>query len=186
MEPGGREPAPGALALVQQFINTRDIEAATDALDSPERLARWLAANALMPADVPADDDGVGRARALRESLRALIETNHAPQPTADAVAGFNKQAGCLMLLLQADVSGRLTLAPATGGVDGALARLIAIVAEAVFDHTWERLKVCPADTCRWVFYDHSKNRSGAWCSMAICGNRAKVRAYQRRRRAPV
>jgi len=56
-------------------------------------------------------------------------------------------------------------------------------VATAIADGSWARLKVCRSDSCRWAFYDASKNRSGAWCTMAVCGNRNKVRAYQRRRR---
>jgi predicted RNA-binding Zn ribbon-like protein len=42
-------------------------------------------------------------------------------------------------------------------------------------------MRVCPNPDCRWMFYDHSKNRSGRWCQMAECGNRAKVRAYRER-----
>jgi predicted RNA-binding Zn ribbon-like protein len=62
------------------------------------------------------------------------------------------------------------------------VAPIVAIVYEAMVDGTWERLKVCPADDCQWAFYDESKNRSGTWCDMAVCGNRAKVRAYRERR----
>ena len=47
---------------------------------------------------------------------------------------------------------------------------------------TWERLKVCRNDECQWAFYDHSRNHSGAWCTMAICGNRMKGRAFRTRR----
>jgi predicted RNA-binding Zn ribbon-like protein len=79
------------------------------------------------------------------------------------------------------DDSGVATLEPAAAGVDGALGRLLAIVAAAQADGSWERLKACPWDTCRWAFYDHSKNRSGRWCSMEVCGNRAKVAAYRKR-----
>ena len=45
-------------------------------------------------------------------------------------------------------------------------------------------LKLCADETCRSVFYDRSKNRSGRWCSMSTCGNRAKVRAWRERQRA--
>jgi predicted RNA-binding Zn ribbon-like protein len=48
---------------------------------------------------------------------------------------------------------------------------------------TWERLKVCPAHDCLWAFYDSSRNRSGHWCSMKVCGNRAKARSYRERHR---
>ena len=45
----------------------------------------------------------------------------------------------------------------------------------------WERLKTCANGRCGWAFYDRSKNRSGRWCSMDVCGNRAKTRAYRSR-----
>jgi predicted RNA-binding Zn ribbon-like protein len=56
-------------------------------------------------------------------------------------------------------------------------------VAEAVRDDSWQRAKACRAADCHWAFYDRSRNRSGVWCEMAVCGNRTKVRAY--RDRAP-
>ncbi|HEX9031302.1 MAG TPA: CGNR zinc finger domain-containing protein [Streptosporangiaceae bacterium] len=35
--------------------------------------------------------------------------------------------------------------------------------------------------SCHWAFYDRSPTSSGCWCSMAVCGSRAKSRAYRRR-----
>jgi predicted RNA-binding Zn ribbon-like protein len=67
-------------------------------------------------------------------------------------------------------------------GIDGALGRVVAIVFRSMADGTWERLKACREGDCEWAFYDWSKNRSGAWCDMAVCGNRAKARAYRERR----
>ena len=78
-------------------------------------------------------------------------------------------------------LDGSVTIEPCRPGVDGALGRLLGIVAEAQKEGTWSRLKACPWDTCRWAFYDHSRNRSGVWCNMAVCGNRAKVRSYRER-----
>jgi predicted RNA-binding Zn ribbon-like protein len=80
-------------------------------------------------------------------------------------------------------IGRRPRLEPERGdGLQAALGRLLAIVYESELDGTWQRLKVCRSDTCRWAFYDSSRNRSGAWCSMAICGNRMKGRAFRRRR----
>lgn len=53
-----------------------------------------------------------------------------------------------------------------------------------VLNDTWPRLKACREDTCRWAFYDHSKNRSGHWCSMEVCGARHKARQYRARHKA--
>jgi predicted RNA-binding Zn ribbon-like protein len=75
-------------------------------------------------------------------------------------------------------------LVPDAAGVDGAIARLMSVVAGAVAEGTWERLKACPRHDCFWAFYDHSKNRSGKWCSMESCGNVEKAKAYRQRHKA--
>ena len=76
------------------------------------------------------------------------------------------------------------TLEPDIAGVDGTLARLVGIVFTTMTDGTWGRLKACRNDRCQKAFYDTSKNRSGAWCSMAGCGSRLKASAYRHRRAA--
>jgi predicted RNA-binding Zn ribbon-like protein len=79
------------------------------------------------------------------------------------------------------DPAGGWHLDPGADGVDGAMARLAAVVVDAMGDGTWSRLKPCRNHGCRWLFYDHSTNRSGTWCTMSVCGNRRKARAYRRR-----
>ena len=51
-------------------------------------------------------------------------------------------------------------------------------------DGTWARFKECGGEDCRSVFWDRSKNRSGRWCTMKDCGNRAMVRASRERERS--
>ena len=75
---------------------------------------------------------------------------------------------------------GTLKAVPGHGPAAG-LAWLMLIAAEAATSGTWDRLKVCSADDCRWAFYDRSPTRSGCWCSMAVCGSRSKSRAFRRR-----
>ena len=75
---------------------------------------------------------------------------------------------------------------PEATGIDAALGRIVGAIHTAIAEGTWHRLKACERDVCRWAFYDHSKNRSGHWCSMAVCGNRMKARRhYERTRPAP-
>jgi predicted RNA-binding Zn ribbon-like protein len=76
---------------------------------------------------------------------------------------------------------GQPELVPDAVGVDGAIARLMSIVASARVDGSWERLKACPRHNCMWAFYDRSKNRSGRWCTMEVCGNVEKARSYRER-----
>ena len=68
------------------------------------------------------------------------------------------------------------------GGIEAALGRILNAVFTAMADGSWLRLKACRRHSCRYVFYDGSKNHSGTWCSMAVCGNRAKAESYRRRR----
>lgn len=60
----------------------------------------------------------------------------------------------------------------------------IAEAAESLLEHgLLERLHVCGGEACEWMFVDHSKNGRRRWCSMATCGNAAKVRKYRKRRK---
>ena len=51
-----------------------------------------------------------------------------------------------------------------------------------MIDGGFSRLKICPGEDCGWAFYDHSKNHSAHWCSMKVCGDREKSRAYYQRK----
>ena len=64
------------------------------------------------------------------------------------------------------------------------IGRILAAAFLAQLDGTWNRFRECSDPSCRSVFWDRSKNRSGRWCSMSSCGNRAKVRAYRERHAA--
>ncbi len=57
---------------------------------------------------------------------------------------------------------------------------IVSYAAVAMLDGTWSRLKAC--SECRWAFYDRSRNSTGNWCSMAVCGGRVKQRAHYARR----
>ena len=117
----------------------------------------------------------------LREALRALLLANAGEPLDPDAIERLNDSAERVRLLVRFEEDGGSALAPEAGGVDGALGAILAIVYRSMADETWSRLKACRADDCQWAFYDKSKNRSAHWCSMAVCGNRAKARTYRHR-----
>jgi predicted RNA-binding Zn ribbon-like protein len=178
----GRPTAPGALPLVQAFVNTNDLEGGRDQLGTPADLHAWLLQRGLIaPAERVAEED-LRKALAVREGLRALGETNNGLAPDANRIATLNGIASTLPLVVGFDTAGKGDLTPVAAGASGALARLMAIVLEAMQTGAWERVKACRRDACRWLFYDGSKNRSGSWCTMAVCGNKEKARAYRRRR----
>ena len=181
-EPGNRAPAPGPLRLVQRFVNTADLEDGPDLLADAEGLRDWLVtAELLQPraAVTPRDHD---RALDLREALRDLAAAN-AGLPNDGRAAGVVNTAAHRARLAPVFDGAHSRLEPAASGVDAALGQIVAAFHAAVAEGTWPRLKACERDVCRWAFYDHSKNRSGHWCSMEGCGSREKNRRAYRRRR---
>jgi predicted RNA-binding Zn ribbon-like protein len=178
--------APGRLELVRRFVNTRDIEANQDDLATTIGLKAWLRGAGLLDPDTELPVSAADRTHAVevREALRTLLLANHDDLPVpARAVRTLNGalRRGGLSLRFSAAATTRWTTEPARGGVDGAIGRLLGVVVEAMADGTWPRLKVCVNDDCRWAFYDRSRARSGKWCSMGVCGNRAKQRAWRGR-----
>jgi predicted RNA-binding Zn ribbon-like protein len=181
-EPGDRAPAPEPIRLVQQFINTDDLEGA-ELLTDGAALRDWLAAAGLGSPRVSAA--GFAQAIELRAALRELTAANAGLPSDAGATAVVNaagERAGLRPLL---NGPAAAVLEPAATGLDAALGRIVAAVHAGIADGTWARLKACERESCRWAFYDHSRNHSGHWCSMAVCGSREKNRrAYRRRQQA--
>lgn len=185
-EPEQRAPAPAPLATVQAFVNTNDIEADRDRLRSPAALRDWLVEHELLEAGGDVSDSDLRRALDLREAIRALAAGhNRLPADPGPAVAVLNLQAERARLAPEVDAGEGVRIVPRAGGVDGALGHLLAAVYASMSDGGWDRLKACERHSCRWVFYDRSKNRSGTWCDPADCGTRERSRrAYRRRRDA--
>ncbi len=176
-----RLPAPGRLGVVQELINTLDIEAGEDELATPDAATSWLRERRLLQPGERVGDDGLRALVEVREALRELASVNGgAPLPAATvATLRRHSEASPVQIRIDGDSSA---LVPARRGIRGAIARLLGLVHDAQHDGSWSRLKVCRDDSCRWAFYDSSRNRSSTWCSMAVCGNRAKARAFRRRR----
>lgn len=172
--------APGRLELVRAFVNTVDVDRNDEALTSPAALERWLAEQGLAVGQ-PLDEQDLTRAIGFREALRGLLLAGGSEPLDAATVEALRTAAGRSLLVIEIDTDGRAALAPAGAGIDDLIARLLAAVAEAQAEGTWERIKACPADNCGWAFYDNSRNRSRIWCSMETCGNRAKTRTYRAR-----
>lgn len=170
--------------LLQDFVNTLDVDSGTDGLPAPEALAGWLAGRGLVPPGTPAAPADLSTAITLREGLRDAMAAHHGPQEAGfpgeleDALAALP-----LRVVLTGPQPALVPLDPPATAAAG-LARLAAAIMDAAAAGTWPRLKVCQEGTCRWAFLDTSKNRSRSWCSMRTCGNRTKTRAYRARNRA--
>ncbi|AUS79046.1 hypothetical protein C1701_12540 [Actinoalloteichus sp. AHMU CJ021] len=160
--PSVTSPHDAEIELLIVFMNTADAERGTDLLDSGSAWERWVAERGLgEPGDAQA-------ARRVRDALRAAAgapgtERVEPPRPWPVAVTLLDG----VPALTSEDAIGTLLITATRLAVLG----------------TWDRVKICPADTCLWAFYDRSRNRSRSWCSMRVCGNRAKSRNWRHRAR---
>ena len=179
-EPAPRTPAPGSLALVEDFINSTEMPDGDDELATPDQAANWLRSRGTEAAML--SDRELRRLTATREALRDLLEAHTGENVDPGVAVRLQKLLGGAALRPMLSAHG-VSLVADSKGVEGFLGRLAAASIEATLTGTWERLKVCRSDTCRWAFYDHSKNGRGAWCSMRVCGTREKARAYRARQR---
>jgi predicted RNA-binding Zn ribbon-like protein len=181
-EPGGRRPAPSPVRIVQEFLNSSDALTGRETLNTPEDLERWMRRHALGPGPAPLRRRDLLRAVRLREALRN-VAAGHNGRATSDRdIQYLSREAAAARWHITFDANGRPEAAPAGSGVPGLLAALLGAAVRSAEEGTWSRLKACPA--CGWVFFDHSRNRRGQWCTMAICGSRAKMRAYRSRQRS--
>lgn len=178
---------PVALALVESFLNSLDVESGADDLGSLTSYTRWLRQHGQPSTGVTGPD--LELARQLRYALRAAAHahhdgpgTAHAPDGSGAVDLGAATVTGQIRLRATLDSEG-VGLASAEAGGRAVLGTVLAAVVLAARDGTWQRLKICREDTCQWVFYDQSKNTSKQWCSMRVCGNRNKTRAYRSRQR---
>jgi predicted RNA-binding Zn ribbon-like protein len=153
--------------LVQQFVNSVDPENEIEWLDET-----WFAAHGL-----PGAED-LATAREAREALRTLLLANNGEPLEPNALETLNRISAGIGLAVRFDDAARPALAPLW---QRPLAQILTAVYAAMADGSWQRLKACR--NCTWAFYDYSKNRSATWCSMRLCGNRLKTRAYRSRQR---
>ena len=176
------KPAPGGLALMQRFVNTRNYLSGGDLLADAEQATAWLTGHGLLGASERIGERERERLVEFREALRSLLSVNNGI-PGADAQA-LNKFLATVDFRVQSGSDGRLGLesAPDGGQVERVVGRLIAEAVRAEAEGRWGRLKACSNEECRWAFYDASKNRSGRWCTMQVCGVRQKMRAYRERK----
>jgi predicted RNA-binding Zn ribbon-like protein len=144
-------------SLVVDFLNTLNVDEGTDVLRQATAWRQWAADRRLAP-------DTLQDARAARAALRAAVGDPHAEATPLTVPVRIELTAGAPALA-----------APGAVGAVLAAATRLAVLGE------WDRVKICPADDCRWAFFDQSRNRSRNWCSMRVCGNREKARAWRER-----
>ena len=178
---------PQELELISSFVNTlhRSVDPGTpdvEQLASPEALGSWMGEHGIAGGeDLGAQD--LESVIEFREALRMLLWANNGAQLDPDALRALRGAAEEGLIRVEFDSAGQATARPARKGAGALFARLLAAIADSQAAGSWQRIKACAAEDCQWAFYDHSRNRSRAWCTMEVCGNRAKTRAYRARRK---
>jgi predicted RNA-binding Zn ribbon-like protein len=181
------KPAPLPLLLVQSFVNTWETGSGADLLGDPVSAARWLVDAGLAEVGVAGDkasldDADLAMAREVRESIRALLVHNGGgPAPGPTELRPLHDLGRASRFDMTITGGGRADLEP-VAGPPLKLAKLLVIIRDSQHDGTWARLKACHNCECRWAFYDRSHAGRGAWCDMAVCGNRLKNRALRSRK----
>jgi predicted RNA-binding Zn ribbon-like protein len=171
------------------FLNTVDVEEGTDALAHPESLGNWLVQQGLCMTSPPLTVADVQVATGLRQGLRSLALSNAGGPVAAEDVQAAQQVASELSFKLRfpgaagATGSGPALVSAGEDRFAAALGTILTAYFIAAVNGEWTRVRRCPAADCAWVFWDSSKNASRRWCSMRICGNRAKARAFADRRR---
>lgn len=124
-------------------------------------------------------DAALERSRRLRGALYAVLR--HADAAAFGTVAAEAEEANALTRLLGGGAGPARFALPMTGDVLLPLHAVALSAAEFLCGPERSSVRACPGEDCGWLFVDHRGRRT--WCSMASCGNRAKVRAHAARRR---
>ncbi len=166
--------APGYLSLLVDFLKTREIE-------DPQDLARWQRAHGFREDAAP---KAFQRATRLRESLRALMLANNGGALDAEAVGWVNEEIDAVGLRPALQIEGgAMSIGWGRRGQGGELvAVVLSAVMCAMMDGSWPRMKVCASESCRYPFYDRTRNGSARWCG-TVCGTGERMRAFRRRQR---
>jgi predicted RNA-binding Zn ribbon-like protein len=188
-----------AASVGLDFLNSiaTPVDTPIDWLDSGDGLLRWLAQAKLVPADAldelkaratPGELDNVAdRARALREWFRGFVRKLMGRPLTPRAIHELEP----LNRLLKLDEAfsqisrhrARLELQVMRRwrSTESLLLPIGEALAKFVCEEDFTNVKACEGHSCTLLFVDHSRRRARRWCSMAICGNRAKQSAHRNR-----
>jgi predicted RNA-binding Zn ribbon-like protein len=185
-EEGGTPPAPDDLELVRSFLSLHDHEDGnSDGLPpSLESLRWWLGSRDLLAPGARVRDQDLAWALRVRDALTAKVRENMGEPRDPEATALLNRAAQETGLRVCFGCTDGDPIHVEAEGVRGAIGKILGSAFLAELDGRWERFRLCHDPGCTSVFFDRSKNKSGKWCSMASCGNRAKVRAFRARQAA--
>ncbi|MDE1996568.1 MAG: CGNR zinc finger domain-containing protein [Rhizobiaceae bacterium] len=193
-------------ALGLDFLNSiaTPVDTPIDWIDDGEGLLAWLAQADLVPAEtldalrkqaMPGELDSVAaQARSLREWFRGFVRERKGKPLAAKDIAALEP----LNRLLERDEKFGRLVSRADGATSGltfetprrwrspesVLLPIGEAMAKFVCDEDFSNVKACEGPACTLLFADHTRGHARRWCSMAMCGNRAKQAAHRNRLKA--
>jgi predicted RNA-binding Zn ribbon-like protein len=168
--------APGGLALAQGLLNTRaTASGATDLLIDDAEAREWLTDGLAewgerTGSEVPEVSATAAELASLRSDVRRYIEGERFLVDVP--------------ILIVSTVEGELRTQPTGSGIGWVASAVWGGILVAQQADRLRRLKLCRNEVCGSAFYDRSKNNSGVWHDVHVCGNAANLRASRARRRA--
>jgi predicted RNA-binding Zn ribbon-like protein len=187
------------------FLNSiaTPVDVAVDWIADGEGYLNWLEQARLVPIEVlrdmkaraqPGELDKVAeQARDLREWFRGFVRKHKERRLTAKALAELEP---LNRLLARDETFSRISTLPAGPGpfelqaerrwrnADALLLPVGQALAQLVCNEDFSQVKACEGTTCTLLFVDRTRGHARRWCSMAICGNRAKQAAHRHRLKA--
>jgi predicted RNA-binding Zn ribbon-like protein len=193
-------------ALGLDFLNSiaTPIGTPVDWIDDGEGLLSWLEQAQLVPADalksirdhaLPGELDKVAdQARSLRDWFRGFVRQHKGRPLAAEALVQLEP----LNWLLERDETFSRIIPQPEGGSgpfqlqmvrrwrnpEALLLPIVEALAQLVCAEDFSNVKACEGPACTLLFADHTRGHARRWCSMAICGNRAKQAAHRHRAKA--
>ena len=175
--------APGGLALVQGLLNTRSTASGfPDLLDDESTAEAWLNQGLREwgelagsdPIDQTVSQRGLVELRELRARVRSYVQGERAGVHIDEPISVVSNE------------DGTLRTQPTGSGIRWVESAVWGAVLMAQDRDTLRRLKLCRNELCGSAFYDRSKNNSGVWHDVHVCGNAANLRASRARRKREV
>ena len=173
---------PAAARLVRDFVNTREPQVDEESLTLPPT-SRTGSRSTTCCRRTRSSSPPISPPRSpfARVSVRSARERRTFRRDRRRR--GLNQALAELPLRMTFGQQGYRLVSVADTPIGHALGQLADAIRQCAEDGSWPRLKVCARDTCRWAFYDASRNQVRRWCSMAGCGNHIKMRrAYAARK----
>ncbi|BBQ00910.1 hypothetical protein BSFA1_60380 (plasmid) [Burkholderia sp. SFA1] len=184
------------------FLNSiaTPVDEPVDWIGDGEGLLSWLEQAGLVPVDVlahmranaaPAElDEIAAKARDLREWFRAFVQKRKGQPLSAkdlgelaplNGVLQRDEQHGVIVADVNAPGGLAFGMQRRWTSAESLLMPIVETLAKLVCEEDFTYVKACEGPTCTLLFADHTRGHARRWCSMAICGNRAKVAAHRAR-----